>query len=222
MNLPKEILLSTLQLLERSDLKSARLVSNPWCVCASTLLFDTIYVSSAKEDLEAFETVTQNPLLSNCVRHLKYDATEFLERPTKQQYIAELWNQRPSIYNGGKYPSWHTSDSEVNDWVNHVILGKTSIQEAIAIFKDTGLINRGHQSYVEHASFQQSALKSGHFLRRLVQGLRKLSHLREVTMEGCWKHIRGADEMSGSAKRTRGSYFARHWDSFFCRPQKWR
>lgn len=221
MEFPDEILLSIFATLERTDLKASRLVSKIWCECASTFLFDQIYVSSAKEDLEIFEAVAQNPLLSKCVRHLKYDATEFSELLTKPQYLVELRFQSQLLYGLDDRILWDTDDHDVNDWVSGAIFGGMSRGEATTRFLDSQLIKRGYRSYKEQALFQQAALKSGDFLQRLARGLHKIERLKEVTLESNWTYDRGANRLSRSGKNCTGSYLARHWNRFYCRPRGW-
>jgi hypothetical protein len=219
MQLPNEIYLSIFALLERTDLKTSRIVSKTWCACASTLLFDQIYVSSAREDLEIFEAVAQHPLLSRCVRRLKYDATEFIEALTLRQYIAELWIQTGQYSSYGDSSSYQTNNHEVNEWVRSRMFENISLCEVLIRFRDSQLVRRGYQSYKEHAVFQQAALKSGQFLRRLTQGLQKLESLEAVALEGSWVYQYKTAELG---KPCTGSYLARNWNSHYCKPRDWR
>jgi len=50
-------------------------------------LLDRLYISPSKENLKAFEAITQHPILSNFIHRLIYDATEFLPKLSKKQYI---------------------------------------------------------------------------------------------------------------------------------------
>ena len=212
---PREIILSILERLEKVDLKSSRLVSQLWCACASVHLFEEIYVSSAKDDLEAFEAISQNPLLSNCVRHLRYDATRFIDYLSQKQYLRQLYNQRPLVFDKKTSPAWTTPEPAVNAWVNQVILGDLRSHELMENFRHNQLIKCGHQLYTKHARYQRLMLKSGQFEERLISGLAKLKSLRSVTLEGSWALIRRFEE------RRTGSYLARHWPRFYCTPQDW-
>ena len=64
MEFPAEILLNIFSNLQRTDLKAARQVSKTWRVWTSQFLFEDIFVSSAKDNLEIFEAVAGDPLLS--------------------------------------------------------------------------------------------------------------------------------------------------------------
>ena len=215
MYLPNEILLFVLGSLCQSDLKSVRLVSHAWCASASVFLFQEIYVSSAKDNLEAFEAIAQNPLLSTCVRHLRYDATKFIHHLSRQQYVRKLYCQKPFVLEVDRTP-WNTVVPEVDEWVNKVVLGRLPINKAIQKFKRYRFIEQGHDNYRKQASFQNALLKNGQFLERLIQGFAKLECLRSVSIDTSWQHLRSFEEC-----RT-GSYLARHWHRFHCRPEGWR
>lgn len=98
MHIPNEILLCILKFLHNMDLKSSRLVSKTWSAAASVFLFEEFHVSSVQDDLEVFEAATRSPLLSTCVRHLNYDATEFIYELTKTVYILKLRHDTTYIY----------------------------------------------------------------------------------------------------------------------------
>lgn len=90
MALPNEILLAILRPLAPSDLKSARLVSKIWSLCAAEFLFNVIYISPSKEDIDVFEAITQHPVLSKCVRHLEYDGAEFLIDYSQAEFCQDM------------------------------------------------------------------------------------------------------------------------------------
>ena len=212
---PNEILLSVLKLLDGVDLKSSRLVSQSWCACASVYLFEEIYVSSAEENLKIFEAIAHNHLLSSCVKHLRYDATEFIYGLSKQQYIRELHEQNPFHFIGDYCIPWATLDPDVTAWVEQVLVGRLRPHETVQKFRSSRLINDGHQNYKRHADYQRKILKNGQFLERLVCGLSKLKSLKAVTLEGSWKYLREFEQ------RHIGSFLARHWPRFYCKPQNW-
>lgn len=222
MNVPTEVLLSICQLLEQPDLKSLRLVSKSTCAIASTFVFRQIYVSSAKEDLEIFEAVARDPLLSGCVRHLKYDATEFLEGPTKEQYIAELWTQAPSEFQSRRVkPPGGSKQLENRGWEKEGVLGRFGLQIVTKKIKNSQTINRGYKAYKAQACYQQGILRSGQFIEKMVDGLKLLTNLKAVTLEGDWEYL-GMLHQSSRAERLVGSYLARHWNPIWCKPQGWR
>ena len=90
MRFSNEIALDIVSYLNKTQLKSVRLVSKQWCDCGSQYLFDQLYVSPHKEDLDVFNSVTQHPILSNCVRRLIYDGAEFQLSYTLLDYYKDI------------------------------------------------------------------------------------------------------------------------------------
>ncbi|KAL9062970.1 MAG: hypothetical protein Q9161_009681 [Pseudevernia consocians] len=90
MHFPSELVLAILKPLTRPDLKSARLVSKIWSLCAAEYLFNVIYISPSKENIDVFEAITQHPVLSKCPRHLEYDGAEFLTNYSVDECIEDL------------------------------------------------------------------------------------------------------------------------------------
>ena len=134
MPVPTEVLLSIIKLLPPRDPKSVKLVSSSLKLLASEFLLEDLHISSVKPDLEAFESVAQNPLLSKHVKRLIYDATEFTPGLTKENYISKLWqaqrSERTADPGSQSSPTWNSSDSDVNDWVNSVVIGNATENEA--------------------------------------------------------------------------------------------
>ena len=91
MDLPSEIVLAILSPLSRLDLKSARLVSKHWSLCAAKFLFDVIYISPSEEDMAVFEAITQHPFLSGFPRRLEYDGAQFMLDYSKEEYAFDMW-----------------------------------------------------------------------------------------------------------------------------------
>ena len=218
MSIPNEILLSILAMLDKTDLKMSRLVSRSWCACATQFLFQEIYVSSAKDDLEVFEAVAHNPLLSSCVRILKYDATEFLHPLSGRGYFRRLYHDhvilRPRDEAGAFKDS---SDPDVPDWF--INLGNLDEKEGLLRFQDSHFMQKGFREYTAQADYQHNGLKSGQFLARLTSGLESLRCLTSVTLEGSWPCRWDTDREQCGGK---GSYLARHWPRFQLRPQGWQ
>ena len=84
---PTEIFLEIFQYLQKSDLKSVRLVSRSCSHWASSFLFDTVYISAHKEDFDVFNSLANHQHLSKCVRHLKYDVSQFTSSISKRKYL---------------------------------------------------------------------------------------------------------------------------------------
>lgn len=165
MDLPSEIVLAILKPLARPDLKSARLVSKNWSLCAAEFLFDIIYISPSKEDIDVFEAMTQHPVLSRCPRHLEYDGAEFLTSYSKDKFAAEM-----------------RSDYRFNETVLANKFGYESVDE---------IIDNGYRKYQYLANYQQDILQSGEFVEILARGLQNLVCLTSVTVAPNWPFSRG-------------------------------
>ena len=216
MHLPNELIVAILGYLDRSHLKSTRLVCKTWCSYASQFLFDKIYVAPNKIDLEVFEAITQHPILSKCVRRLVYDGSEFLPDLTMCSYVESLGSQTTLMCKTGE-ASPENWDSQTRDWVADATGCGMSLQEAVAKWEDQSPINRGYQVYQQHSVYQQTALESGEFIESLVQGLSRLVCLEAVALEGGWPSA----VQEGLGGHHHGTPLARRWNPFHCCPHKW-
>ena len=190
MDLPSEIVLVILKPLARPDLKSARLVSKNWSLCAAGFLFDVIYISPSKEDVDVFKAITQHPVLSGCPRHLEYDGAEFLTSYSKDEFAIEIRDQLEH------------SDARIIETVLANEFGYESVEE---------IIDNGYRKYQDLANYQQDILQSGEFVEILARGLQNLVGLASVTLAPNWPvtHHR----MDGH-----GSPLARNWSTFYPSP----
>ena len=86
MQLPRELRDEILKLLDKTDLKTVRLISKDWSVCTSHYLFDRIYWSPQDLDLEVFQNIASRPELATCVRELVYDGSQFVELSEEEYF----------------------------------------------------------------------------------------------------------------------------------------
>ena len=210
MHLPHELVVLVTQSLGRRDLKSVRLVSKLWCSCASESLFTRIYVSANKVDLDAFNAITSDPVLSTCVRRLIYDGSEFMLDYSKTEYLNQLWSQTVSI-NEDRLSKYH--DQEICDWVNATFESYHLDLMTIERLGHSKFITQGYEKYHEHAVYQHHSLRSGSFVDSLAQGLRKLSLLSSIKVESEWA--------VSSDGYLLGSPLSRNWDTFHASPTGW-
>ena len=120
MHLPNELVLEVVYYLEKRDLKTIRLVSKLWSAYASEFLFDKIYKSLRKEDLESFEAIYNDPLPRKCVKTLEYDAIGFSTELTKDEYMEGLWTQilpMTITNNSESQTPFDCPDSQINEFV---------------------------------------------------------------------------------------------------------
>lgn len=216
MHIPNELVVAILESVGSQDLKSARLVCKTWCSYASGFLFDKIYVAPNRVDLEVFNAITQDPILSKCVRQLVYEGSEFVSDLTKRSYVEGLWSQTALMFDASKR-SLHGPDPQTNDWIYDVSRCRFSMKEGVSKWKDHSLIKDGYKEYQAHSIYQQRTLQSGAFVESLVQGLSRLVCLESVTLEGGWPLA----VRKSLYKHRHGTPLARRWNPFHCCPQRW-
>ena len=219
MHLPNELVVATLDFLGRSDLKSARLVCKTWSSYASEFLFSKIYVAPNRIDLEVFDAITQDPILSKCVRQLVYDGSEFVPDISKASYIRALCAQTALLSDNKDNSSPNSPDPQIKDWIYDATVRRRdfSLKDAVDKWRDRSLINRGFKEYQEHSIYQQRAIRSGEFVDRLANGLSRLVHLKSVTLEGGWPYT----VQRGLYEHHYGTPLARQWNPFHCCPPLW-
>lgn len=220
MSLPNEIILATLELLDKSDLKKVRQVSKSWCACASVYLFDKLYISASKVDLDVSDAVVEHPDLSHCVRRLIYNGAEFTSRINKRQYVHELFRQRPINIKAGTglyVIACDDPDPDIQEWIRRSWERNEdeALESAFEDFRNRTFVDAGWQKYKEHALYQQKLLEGGMLIRILVHGLHRLNSLQSVSLKGTWGRLRTPNH------RRHGSPLARSWNNFHCAPSPW-
>ena len=216
MYLPNELVVAILQYLERSHLKSARLVCQTWCFYASGSLFNKIYVGPNRVDVEVFDNITQHPVLSKCVRKLVYDGCEFVPNLSKISYVRDLWTQTRVMFDS-KYCGPESPNPQINEWFRDVACEEELPRKALLKWEDRDLINQGYKEYQEHSVYQQRALLSGEFIESLVRGLSRLVHLKHVSLKGEWPN----PTRKCLSEHRHGTPLARRWSLLHCAPHGW-
>ena len=236
MDLPNEITLHILKSLDKSGLKSARLVSRSWSVLAAESLFYEVYVSAHREDLDVFNAITQHPLLSRCVKELLYNTVHFVEIDTEECYFQDLWMQTKYNleYNRQRPQKTPFPDPEIDAWVNIVESAPDGFnvrtpcdfyQSIRKRCKDYRFIDCGYQRYRRVTALLQHAHSDrGDFFTDLVRGLQKLSNLAHVRMDDMWLLPEDVldDPDKLSLRRPTGSPTARNWSVFHLCPGRWQ
>ena len=232
MEFPNEIILLILKSLEKHDLKSARLVSKIWTSLAAELLFDQIYVSAHPENLEVFSAIARHPLLSQCIKTLRYDAVEFVEACTKKQYFGGLWHQT-------RHQFWECGLRELKDStsgsdISTLVKLATSFDDDLCDYRSESrcleigwerckgydFISYGYQKYQKCAALQRAQLNNGTFLESLVGGLQTLKNLSCIMLDGQWQEV-VHDPKKLFLKKPTGSPLARDWNILHTCPQAW-
>ena len=179
MHLPNEILERALQDLPKADLKAARLVNSRWSSCAARFLFDTVYISPHKTNIDVFQSVTQHPVLRHCVKRVCYDLVEFNANWTYAQYFWRLWRDMTWWTEDLEEP-FDCPDAQINSFLKSARWKSTKTPElrlrmAMEKCGDFDPIKAGYRKWLEHALYQQKCTENDNFARILVVGLQRVS-----------------------------------------------
>ena len=206
----------SLQYLNKSDLKNARLVSKQWSGCASEYLFTKLFVSPHSLNLEGFVTIAQDPRLSKCVKELEYDAVHFSPYLTISEYFKTLWRQTGTI-TSIQESGLEKFDPEIHCYLNfrydlqqHPKRSDEMMANAWSACCGFTFIQWGYWKWMEEARLEQECTDLKTFLKTLVSGLQNLTRLETVKLRGSWP---SRAKLSGQ-----GSPLARTWNLFYARP----
>lgn len=226
MDLPNELILQSIGNLDRSDLKSARLVSRDWSLYSSEYLFDTIYASTQNEDLTVFKAIAQHPILSKCVRTLEYDTATFDTSLSLSAYVERLWCQLDWV----ELPD-HVDDSDpdVNKFVQ--LLQERPRNRRRRMFYEADaqrlllgmrFVQEGYADWKRRAEEEMELKADNRFSNDLVQGLSNLTRLQSVRLNGAWFITDTELSFSPSLPKVDyGSPLARQWNIFQAIPMSW-
>ena len=216
MGFPTEVVSMSLQHLNKSDLKNARLVSKQWSGCASEFLFTKLFVSPHSLNLEGFVTIAQDPRLSKCVKELEYDAVHFSPHLTISEYFKILWRQT-GIITYIQESGLEKYDPEIHCYLNFRYDLRQNPRKSDEIMANAWsacsgftFIQRGYWKWMEEAHLEQECTDPKTFLKTLISGLQNLTRLETVKLRGSWP---SRAKLSGQ-----GSRLARTWNLFYARP----
>ena len=229
--LPTEIVQSILQLLEKSDLKSVRLTSHLYNCCATEFLFDTVYISAFKIDYEVFSAVAEHPHISKCIKHLKYDASQFFPKISWDSYQGDLCQQFFQIEN----LSANFSRDSVSLMIKQSLGGprelssrldhSSLIQKVWHDFGDSSFVEEGYQKYLHFAQLQKSAADNEQYWMTVSSKLGKLTNLESAEICAHWyenhENTRKSNISPYDDFGRIGSPLARSWTSLHLLPGKW-
>ena len=226
MYLPNEILLLVFRYLEKRDLKCSRHISHEWSLCAAKFLFDKVFVSPRKVDLEVFDAVTQHPIISTYVRKLEYDATQFRPDLSVEEYFHRVYTKHMpwAELHQQKYDS---PDPQINEFIDMLVYPMEFSGPKYERIRNKCIefdfITEGHRKWKEFGTYQRDSLRNGDFPQKLHNGLKKLPILDSVTIRDVWRSS-FAKQADFSMLRTtldRGSPLFRSWNPFHASPEGW-
>lgn len=188
---PNELISHVVSYLRNCDLKNARQVSRPWSGCAARFWFRKIHVSSQKEDLDVFEAISNHTSLSCCVKTLEYDAVGFSTDFTEDDYFQRLCEQTSRMMHiDCSSLSFWNPDCEINEFLEMCRSSPKSFLDQRAYwtmlkeyYKPFNFIADGYRDCMMLSEFQNTKLYE-EFLQVLINGLRRLSQVDQVILDG--------------------------------------
>ena len=227
------------QCVQKKDLKQLRLVSKEWSSLATVPLFDRVFVSARKKDLEVWKAITGHPIISKTVRTLVYDVTRFRQDLTSGSYYRRLHSQMHRLVRriSKSEEIVDSGDPEINRFIeDYVVPFKLPLEERQNGQIDAMLqvhqnahrndifILEGYRMYMEEARSQFSECSSHYvsFMDSLHCGLLQLENLQSVVLSS--RHWDQKSTMvperipSGMGMFETGSPLSRSWDMFHLLP----
>ena len=182
MALPNELMFDICGYLANLDLKACRMVSKSWSANASVYLFRKIYISPRKEDIEVFNLITQDALLSRCVRTLEYDGTRFSSGLSEDGYISKLSTQVTS-YAKLYRKCLGNKDTEFTQFIKKCLKERhPELRESMGF----DFVLEGYREWKARDEYQRRVVMNGEFLKILECGLGKLKFLNFVEVTSNW------------------------------------
>lgn len=177
MHFPSEIILQALTDLSKTDLKASRLVNRQWSSCAAIRLFDTLYISPHKTNIDVFQSVTQHPILRGYVKKLTYDKVGFSTECTYSDYFTRLLNQVAPLTHGLEGTS-DSPDMQINSFIEAATRyynSRQSLEKVEEECSNFDFIKAGYKKWQGHAQYEQKCMKKYEFMRILTMGLQRVS-----------------------------------------------
>ncbi|MCJ1261091.1 hypothetical protein MMC22_000955 [Lobaria immixta] len=212
-NLPNEVLLMIFKLLDKNHLKSVRCGCKLLELLVSPLLFDKVYISPHRPNLDVFRQITEHSGLCRYPRELVYDVQKFKPNINLKEYFDSLCGQLRALIRGS---SVHLVDQELESLV-------TAIKDCVTRESHTKsrVVQRGLELYRERAEEQDHNKNSGQLLARLCIGLMRLPYLDKIMFQSTWddRHLQSVDwSKSPRNLRVLSSPLARSWSPFHLMP----
>ncbi|KAL8696507.1 MAG: hypothetical protein Q9201_007625 [Fulgogasparrea decipioides] len=241
--LPPEVLLEVFQRLVKSDLKEVRLSCKAFRFAASNWLFDTVYISAHDTDRDVLKELAKDPLLSNCVRYLRYDASQFCAHLSKQDYLKHLCRDLQRIFADGRSVvrtcNHHLRSQTLyfdspNACVNKIMGMITSesyrdkpdlvLRHICDKFSHSDFVDQGYNEYMKCAQGQAS--RGERYWDDICRLLLQFKRLKNFTIHHGW-----SDKIDPRSETLRiatyneilpsGSPLARSWNVLHLRPFGW-
>ena len=230
--LPLELKGIVAEFLCKSDLKTLRLVSRQWHAMTTPLLFDQVYVSPRKKDIQVFSHITKHPLLSRSIKKMICDVSTVTDA-SQEDYFRRLCGQRLAMTRSlSEKDRFNSPHPRFNEFINAIIRAKRFREHLLSKYANDEYVMEGWQVWQDLAKEEREALEHGTdgiYFSDLCYGLHRLSNLQSVIIDdGMWvqfgKYICENLDPSGSqyipSPSLSGSPLARSWAPWHLRPRR--
>ena len=176
MNLPNEVTILILSFMPKSVVKQARLACQLWAELSAQFLFDTIYISPRRIDMDVFEKITRHKTLRNIPRHSVYDSAVFeqLDRMAYASYIH--WQ-----YHEGLFDVLGDAFFSVQEMIRYVpieIIDESATEVDVQL-KNHPVFDEGFWEYLKNANEFGNIFKP-HWFRPVSRSLKRLGPIESV------------------------------------------
>lgn len=210
------------KLLEKDHLKSVRFACKRLALLVSPLLFDKIYISPHRKNMDVFCQITEHSDLCQYPRKLVFDVQEFDLNIDPDQYYHHLCDQVSNLLKHGLPYDMHHHDQGIAAFMR-MLLNKASFGGEIdSTCRNLRFVQRGLEIYRERAEEQDHYYNSGQLLACLCIGLMKLPYLDTVNFQSKWDdlHLQYVNWRKNPRNlRIFSSPLARSWSPFHLMPR---
>ena len=231
MHLPPELYLEVFQHLTKKDLKAVRLTCRVYELYVNCCLFDTVYISCHQLDYDVYAKIARHPIISACVKNLRYDTCQFPPMLTKKVYLQKLANQIWYLLACDRKPPYSTQDPEAHEML--CLINEYNKRNWVALyppiwqkFQNSYFVEVGYRRFMQHAHRQQLFRGSTEYWKQISEKIRLLANLKSVEVYDQWcsvvKSYHGSLLISTYGDiLPESSPLARSWNVLHLRPSYW-
>ncbi|CAF9921097.1 MAG: hypothetical protein HETSPECPRED_004433 [Heterodermia speciosa] len=183
LHLPNELQNTIFGDLGKSDLKNTRLVCHHWASLAVNFLFDTVYVSANKKDLDVFRMVSEHDTICQAVSRLVYDVTSFSHVTSLEHYFTVFKSNMCEAFSLSGVPRiiFRHPTTAFHSLINRLSMSRNPRGLLLHEYMNDDYILKGYQTWQSYARFEDYSMH-GLLAGSLTSGLSRLNKLHSVAM----------------------------------------
>ena len=185
-SIPNELFLQIFGYLPRTDCKVARLVSRRWSALAAESVFSTIYIGPWDKGLRKFNAIASHPILSKLVVELVFDAREYEQNLTQNDYLQLLLCQlriQLQVNAVIETPSDISQQMLLEHAKEPLPLRNPDSAKLESSFLGLSFVQEGYKRYSERAREQKRWLQDGELTKTLQPAVRQMSRIKSVKFD---------------------------------------